>query len=150
MKKRGMILLVCLLLAGVLTGCGNRNKNNVTTTPTDITPQVTDNTMHDNNGIVNDTDGIIDDKDTNNPNDRTDQPVTDQVITDVERGADRVEDTVENGLNREYDRNTITNFRKTRRHRMVSVRFSVQAAGILKTGLFSLKIRKNGNRGYIT
>ena len=100
MKKRGMILLVCLLLAGVLTGCGNRNKNNVTTTPTDITPQVTDNTMYDNNGIVNDTDGIIDDKDTNNPNDRTDQPVTDQVITDVERGADRVEDTVENGLNR--------------------------------------------------
>lgn len=100
MKRQGQILFTFLLAACVLTGCGNRNQNGTTTSPTDTTPQVSDNSMHDNDGIVNDTDGVIDESDTNNPNARTDLPVTDRVITDVDRGTERAGNAVENGLNR--------------------------------------------------
>lgn len=94
MKKTMLILLVVMLLATALTGCGSRNdrNNNVDTTPdTTVTPE-------DNNGMVNDGNGIIGDSN-NDRNNATDTDVPNEGIlpeigNDIENGVDDVIDGV--------------------------------------------------------
>lgn len=103
-KHAAAYLLSVLLLVTLFTACGGRDMDNNQTDdmPVTVSPDA-------NQGMVEDTDGIIDRQDTGRSRGRTDMPVTDRLITDandaarkagdaVQRGAERVEDAAEQGM----------------------------------------------------
>lgn len=97
MKLRRIALLLCVvMLFTLLTACGNQanDKTPNTSTPNTTTAPGT------NDGTVNDTDGLIDEQDSNQSRARTDVPVTDRVMTDMDNAMDRTGNAIENGADR--------------------------------------------------